>query len=105
MTAPDSRPMTPAGAADAEEAEFRFAIGRHSPRIVADIGTSCSPCRSPRLEHRALQGDVARAHAVGCSTTRGTSLGRSRPTTHTPSRPTNDIEVHHTRELRHHSER
>ena len=65
--------------------------------------TSCSPCWSPRLEHHARRGAVARAHPEGCSTTPNTSLGRSRPSTHTPPTHGNDIEVHHTHELRPHS--
>ena len=60
--------------------------------------TSCSPCWSPRLEHHARLGAAARAHAVGCSTMRSTSLRRSRPSTHTSSTHGNDIEGHHPHE-------
>jgi len=66
---------------------------------------SCSPWWSPRLEHHARHGAVARAHPEGCSTTPNTSLRRSRPSTHTPPTHGNDIEVHHTHELRPHSMR
>ena len=73
--------------------------------VVPAPRTSCSRCWTPRLEHHARLGAAARAHAEGHSTTRSTSLKRSRPTTHTSSPHTNDNEVHHTQELRPYSER